>query len=324
VGNSSGSDITLSSDQTWTGTVNYRDITTNGYDITGNNCTINARNLYMTGNSVLGGTNLSVNLRQQLRMSNTSSINATNFAIRLNSQFSTNYTNPSTNSISGSGSIGTNQNSATAIALGSSSSGTRSLTVTPSGGTITFSSSRGITIASGTSTTLNSGVNLYSAGNANERIYINNSNTIVSGATIFGNRAITVQSGADVLNSTLYVDYPGTGTNNVLTITGSGTVVGDAATGPCSIISMGRADPSLYIYSSATVRGLVYQYDAADSGSVRLASSANITGCVIANELYGPSFSSTTITYDQSAIPDPPPQGFAGFASADVNTWDDK
>jgi hypothetical protein len=321
VGQTSGSDITLSSNQTWTGSItSYRDITTNGYDITCNGCTISARNLYLTGDSIFQGTNPTVNLRQNFRMSNTSSLNATNFTIRLNSQFLTNYTNPSTNTIQGNGSVGSNLNSATAISLGSTSAGTRSLTIAPSGGSITFAAGSGITIQSGTSTTLNSGVNLYSNGQNNQRIYINNANTTIRGATIFGNRAITVQSGADVLDSTLFVDYPGTTTNNVLTITGSGTVVGNAATGPCTIISIGRATTSLAVTSSATAYGLLYQYDSANSGRIQL-SSATVTGAIIANQLLSP-VSSSTITYNQSAIPDPPPQGFSNSACVQETSWD--
>lgn len=326
VGQTSGSDITLSSNQTWTGSItSYRNITTNGYDITCNGCTISAMNLYMTGDSIFQGTNPTVNLRQNFRMSNTSSLNATNFAIRLNSQFLTNYTNPSTNSIQGSGSVGSNLNNAAAISLGSVLTGTRILTVTPSGGSITFASGRGIAITSGTSTTLNSGVNLYSNGLNSQRIYINNANTTLSGATIFGNRAIIVQSGADVLNSTLFVDYPGSTTNNVLTITGSGTlvgnatVVGNAATGPCTVISTGRANPSLAVTSSAKVYGFLYQYDSANSGRTQL-SSATVTGAIIANQLLSP-ISNSIITYNPSAIPDPPPQGFSNSVCVQESSW---
>ncbi|MEK6728076.1 MAG: hypothetical protein AABY28_05355 [Candidatus Omnitrophota bacterium] len=77
---------------------------------------------------------------------------------------------------------------------------------------------------------------------------------------------------------------------------------------------------ALTVDTSANVTGLLYQYDTTNTGETDIAS-ATITGSLIANQFDGNSISSMTITYNPSAIPDPPPEGFDGFTTKKADSW---
>ncbi len=236
--------------------------------------------------------------------------------------------NNTTVTISGNGTIIATRD----IGLNSTSGTNRRLIISPSGGNIVFLANRSITVndVSGSNVvTASSGTRMYSRGFdlSSYLLTINNNNTNIDGALLLAGRRIIVQNGADITNSILFVNYPAglsnPSTNNYLQVTGAGTSIGTLAGGPCSLISIGRANgtPSaLTVDTSASVVGLLYQYDGVNTGSTRL-NSATITGSVIANQFQGNAIASSTITYDPSALPDPPPEGFDGFATKKPNSW---
>lgn len=241
--------------------------------------------------------------------------------------FNTNTTAGSSVTISGNGIIVANRD----IFLNTAGGNGRTLTISPSGGSIVFLAGRSLTVnaAGGTNVVSSSnGVTMYSQSvSANTQLLtVNNANTTINGATLLANRRIIVQAGADVINSTLFVNYPGTTANNYLRVTGSGTRVGTLAGStysPCNLISIARltGTPSaLTVDTNASIVGFLYQYDTANSGSTRL-NSATIRGSVIANQFQGNVITSSTVTYDPLAIPDPPAEGFDGFVTKKPDSW---
>jgi len=223
--------------------------------------------------------------------------------------------------ISGHGFIVANRN----MQLHSENNDAGTLTISPSGGNIVFLAARNLEVNSGqsdTTVTASSGIRMYSRSetNANQLLTIRNNTTNIDGALILANRRISVQNSANLINSTLFVNYPGDDSNNYLRVTDSGTTVGTASN-PCSLISISPRDPGLIINDNATVIGLVYHKDTTDSGYTQI-NTATITGSVIANQYTNDRIVASTITYDPSAIPDPPPEGFDGFVTKKPNSWD--
>ncbi len=215
------------------------------------------------------------------------------------------------------------------INLNTTGTNGRTLTISPSRGLIVFLAGRSLTINTGSGGThpvaVSSGVRFYSASNSanTQLLTVNNANTSIDGTLFLANRRIVVQNSANITGSTLFVDYPGSATNNFLRVTGSGTSVGTAVS-PCNLISIGRANANLAsaltVDTGASVTGLLYQYDGANTGETDIAT-ATITGILIANQFNGNAVSSLTLTYDPSVILDLPPEGFNGFATKDPNTW---
>lgn len=204
------------------------------------------------------------------------------------------------------------------------------LTFSPSGGSIVLIAGRDILINSTQADTpviMNSGVRMYSKsdGITTGEITIRNDTTNINGALILSARGIIINNSANITNSTLFLNDPGNATNNVLTITSAGTSVGTIL-GPCNVISTGRGTPTLQITTTASVTGLIYQRDTNNLGRVSISGSDNanrvsIRGCVIANAFSGNNISNANITYDPTVIPDPPPEGFDGFAAKKANSW---
>jgi len=211
------------------------------------------------------------------------------------------------------------------------------LTISPSGSKIVFIAGRDITVNStgkDTSVTMNPGVRLYSKsdGIATGFVTIRNDTTNIDGALILAARRILINNSANIINSTLFVNDAGAATSNNLTVTDLGTSVGTLS-GPCSLISLGHGSPSLQITSRASVTGLIYQRDGDATeakehayGRINITSSSavnrvNITGCIIANRFGGNNIDNANITYDPLAIPDPPPEGFDGFATKKPDSW---
>jgi len=222
--------------------------------------------------------------------------------------------------ISGNGIIVTSRS----IGLHSRNGDSGTLTISPSGGNIIFIAGRDLTVNSTKSdTTVNgsSGIRMYSRSQSatSQMLDIRNSNTNISGALFLANRRILVESGAKLANCTLFVNYPGDDTNNYLRVTGSGTTVGTLAN-PCSLISVSPRDPGLIINNSASVAGLIYHKDTANTGYTQI-NSAVITGSLIANQYTNERITAATITYNPAAIPIPPPEGFDGFAAKKANSW---
>jgi hypothetical protein len=129
-----------------------------------------------------------------------------------------------------------------------------------------------------------------------------------------------------ITNSILFVNRnSNSATNNNLTVTGAVTV-GNSATGPCSLISIARGTPALAITTTASVRGFIYQRDSGNAGFTNIAgtnssSRVNIIGSIVANQFTSNAISNANITYDPTAIPDPPPEGFDNFATKDPDSW---
>ncbi len=228
--------------------------------------------------------------------------------------------------ISGNGYIVANRD----ILLHSANGDSGTLTFSPSGGSIVLIAGRDILINSNQADTpviMNSGVRMYSKseGINTGEITIRNDTTAIDVALILSNRNILVQNSANTTNSTLFLNDPGSATNNVLTITSAGTSVGTIS-GPCSVISIGRGTPSLQVTTTAGVTGLIYQRDTNNLGRTNISGTNNanrvsIMGSIIANAFSGNNISNANITYDSTAIPDPPPEGFDGFAAKKANSW---
>ncbi len=197
-----------------------------------------------------------------------------------------------------------------------------SLNVNPSAGNnIVFLAGQGIYVGSSTATiNMSSGVRMYERcpSNMNYWLYFTGQNTFVDSALILARRKIYVGAGADILNSTLFVDYPNDRTDNYIFITGAGTRV----TG--NVISTGRDNngSSLRIQNSANVEGLVYQYDSQNQGGVQIDGSSSLRGALIANRFYRDRLGPATITYSENSIPLIPPFGFEGYVVAVPNSWD--
>jgi len=204
------------------------------------------------------------------------------------------------------------------------------LTFSPSGGNIVLIAGRDILINSNqndTLVTMNSGVRMYSKsdGANNGEITIRNNTTNIDAALISADRRIIVQDSANITGSTLFVNDPGNATNNVLRIEDSGTSVGTQAS-PCNVISIGRGTPTIQITDTASIAGLIYQRDANNLGRTRIdgqnnANRVNITGSVIANVFQGNDIDNANITYDPDSLPDPPIEGFEGFATKKPGSW---
>lgn len=205
------------------------------------------------------------------------------------------------------------------------------------GGSITFLARRNLTVNIVTISNTNNPspdyfprVRMYSraAGATSDLMTIQN-NASLDRALLLSDRRILMQTSTSspiITNSTFFVNNnSGSATNNNLTVTGSSTV-GNSATGPCSLISIGRGSPALAITNTASVRGLVYQRDSGNAGYTNIAgtssaSRVNITGSIIANQFSSNRILNTNITYDPQAIPDPPLEGFNGFVTKKPNSW---
>ncbi len=240
--------------------------------------------------------------------------------------------------ITGNGTLIANGSSGSngTMTLGSTSGGP--VTIRPdAGGSITFLSRRSMTVNNVTISNTNNPspdyyprVRMYSqaAGATSDLLTIRNT-AILDRAFLLSDRRILVQNSTTspvVTDSVLFVDYnSGSATNNNLTVTGTATV-GNSASGPCSLISIARGTPALAITTTASVRGLVYQRDTGNAGFTNIAgtssaSRVNITGSIIANQFTSNAMSNANITYDSSAVADPPPEGFNNFAPKDPNSW---
>ncbi|MDD5291858.1 MAG: hypothetical protein PHY46_01560 [Candidatus Omnitrophica bacterium] len=339
---SSGSgDLTLSSDVDWTGqNISRRDIDTNGFDITGTNFTVTCRSFNlennseidsnasnftincnrdfnMTGNSQINADDYRINCSRNFLMSGTSNINSSDFELYLDDDFDSN----GTVSITGYGYIVCSDIGQINLHDATTDSGT--FTATPSGGSIYFLSGTDMTVNStqnDTGVILNSGCFLYSRNpsGTTDTLTIRNEDTTIDGATIIAERRIIVEDGADITDSVLYVGYASSNSNNELSITDSSTTV----TG--TVISRGRNVPSLRINNSASVTGLVYQYDGVGTlGRAEVDGGSTITGALLVRQFDGNSFGPATVTYDEDSLPSPLPEGFqSSGVEIESGSWD--
>ena len=282
------------------------------------NITINCLDIFtMNNSSQINGDDWVINSNDDFNMNNSSNVNSSNFEINIYDNFDTD----GTVSVTGYGYIVCSNNGNVILHSANGDSGT--FTATPSGGNIYFLSGDSMTINSDQNDTdviLNSGCYLYSRNPSGDTdlLRIRNEDTTIDGAIIIAERRIIVQNGADITNSFLFVDRADGNTNNLLRITGSSTTV----TG--SVISMGRAHPSLRIDSNAAVTGLVYQYDGVGTrGRAQINGASTITGALLVYRFEGNSFGPATVTYNSSAIPSPLPTGFSSSgAEVGSGTWD--
>ncbi len=218
-----------------------------------------------------------------------------------------------------------------------SNSGTQVLNITPTTGDIVILSNRTLTVnrgSGGGTTRVNiTGTPMYAvylyarASNSNdENLTVDQESlTNITNAMLLSPTRIIVQGDASIYNSTLFVGDNPAGVNNVLQISGRLTVVGNN-TSPCSVLSLGRSSPSLQIDTSANVTGFMYQWDPGNTGTTTIAGQnqnriVNITGTAIVNQFTGNALSFANIVYDASAIPDPPPERFDGFATSAQDSW---
>ncbi len=340
-GQTGGSNLTLNSHVDWTGqTINQKNINTNGYDITGTNFTVNCRsfnlqtgseidsnasgftinvrnNFAMSGSSQINADDYRINTSNNFTMSGTSAVSSSNFEFYLDDNFNTD----GTVSLAGNGYVVCSD--AGSILLHNANGDSGVFTATPSGGSIYFLSGDSMTVNSNkndTDVTLNANCFLYSRnpGGSNDLLRIRNEDTSIDQATIIAERRIIVEKGADVTDSTLYLDRGSGNSNNFLQVTGSSTTV----TG--SLLSQGREYPSLRVRDSASVTGLVYDYDGVGTrGRARVDGSSTIAGALLVRQFYNDNFGPATITYDSNSIPSPLPNGFdSSRVMVDSGTWD--
>ena len=245
---------------------------------------------------------------------------ATNLALTGNTVNCRDFSTDGNITVSGYGFIVANRN----IELHSNGSDSGTLTISPSGGNIVFIAARSLTVNSTQSDTAisgSSGIKMYSRSQTGtgQLLRVRNDTTNIDAALLLANRRIIVENSANLTNSTLFVNYQASDTNNYLQVTDSGTSVG-AIAGPCSLISISGRDPGLRINNNASVTGLVYHKDAANTGYTQL-DEATITGCVIASQFTNDRIVDSAITYNPSAMQDPPPEGFDGFAAKKPDSW---
>jgi len=334
-------DLTLHSNVDWTGqNISQRDIDTNGFDITGTNFTVacrsfnlennseidsNASNFTincsgdfsMAGNSRINANDYRINCSNNFLMSGTSTINSSDFELYIDDDFDSN----GTVSIAGYGYIVCSNDGQ--INLHSTTGDSGTFTAAPSGGSIYFLSGDSMTVNSTQSDTdviLNSGCFLYSRNpsGTSDVLTIRNEDTTMDSATIIAERRIIVEDGADITDSVLYVDYASSSTNNELYITDNSTTVTGA------VISRGAASPALRINNSASITGLVYQYNGIGaSGRTQVNGGSTITGALLVRQFYNDSFGPATVTYDEDSLPSPLPEGFPkSGVEIESGTWD--
>ncbi|MCU0651873.1 MAG: hypothetical protein MUC39_02905 [Candidatus Omnitrophica bacterium] len=215
------------------------------------------------------------------------------------------------------------------ILLHSENNDSGTLNIVPAGGPIVFISDDNFTVG-GASNQTNQPVNVSAntrmfcrSNGDNDVMNIRNANTAISGALILANRQVIIQNGADVNGSTLFLADNGNSSANYVRITGSGTTIGTVAN-PSSVISLASSSGSpsaLTIDASATAAGLFYQREASGTNGKTRINTATIRGTVIADGLQGNAITSSTITYDEQAITDPPPEGFNLFVTKKANSW---
>ncbi len=268
------------------------------------------RNLINTYNAMINANTSSTDINQ-----------STNLTLTGNTLNCRNFFSNGNITISGNGFIVANQ----LISLHSRTADSGTITISPSGGNIVFLAARNLTVNSTQSDTTvngNPGIRMYSRSQTTtgQLLTVQNDTTNINGALILANRHILVGSSANLTGSTLFVNNAGSDeTNNYLQVTGSGTSVGTVS-GPCSLISISRRDPGLIINANASIVGLVYHKDTANTGYTQI-DTATIRGSVIANQYTNDRIVASTITYDPDALPDPPPEGFDGFATKKPNSW---
>jgi hypothetical protein len=223
------------------------------------------------------------------------------------------------------------------IYLNDSGTGTRTLNITPSsGGRISFLANGQFNInstSSGTRITRinqnhrtngNSSVNLYCRSDLNSRyLIISNANSYVEGAMIIGNRRVIVNSGADVYDSTFFVNFPGDMSNNYLQVTGSGTIIGDVSR-PCTLLSFGQSmgnSNSLVLDASVSVTGFVYQWNSTGYGYIFI-NGATVRGVIYADAFRSDTITGLNLTGDQTLVFDRGAE-FQGFSTVVGSSWDD-
>ncbi len=240
-----------------------------------------------------------------------------------------NYRNITTNGnviINGSGTLNANGDM---LLHGSNGLGTTtSLAITPTvGGSIAFLANRSILLGSNNNNptiTVGSGCTFYSRSltATGQFLQIRGSRTSVTNALLLGRRRISVETGADVASSTLFVSYPGSATSNLLDIRGGSGVTSVSGT----LISISEANPAIRVSlgtsarNEVSVSGLIYAYTATN-GYCQL-DDATIQGSVVCNRFNSNRIRNVAITYNASVLPSPPPQGFDGFATQKENNWD--
>lgn len=204
------------------------------------------------------------------------------------------------------------------------------LTINPSGGDINIYAGTNLYINSSQTDThirINSGTNskvvLYSRSRSGTDQYTQiRRDAQIDGALIIGNRRIVVQQDASITDSTLYVNYQASTTNNYLQITNN-AIVGTTSN-PCNVISLSHlGSPStngLEISAHANVTGFIYHYGGT-TGRAYFVNDAVMTGTVIISQFRNDLISNSTFTYNSSFTP---PVGFEGYIVKEIESWDDQ
>lgn len=226
--------------------------------------------------------------------------------------------------ITGNGTINVNRD----IRLHSLGGSVR-LTISPDpGGSIALIANLGVEIGNvqNPDITVNSNCTFYSRSQSsdNAMIDIHGNQTSLNDATLMSRRRIRLTGGVDVTgDSLIFLDYPGSTTNNYVDISG-GTGV---TTVEGVILSRSRLDNGVRIQNGGTaktdtvVTGLVYAYGDAVTGGCFLAD-ATITGSVTCNRFQDNQITNVALTYDETALPSSLPEGFEEFIAKKPNSWD--
>lgn len=208
--------------------------------------------------------------------------------------------------------------------------GVSTLNITPDvGGSLTFLSGRSLTIGSDNDNptiTINPGCSFYSRAQTatNQLITVRGANTTLNNSLVIANRRILVQEGANITNdATLFVNYPGSNTNNFIDIVGDNNVTSVDGT----LISIARNDPGLRLRGTTTTKsenqitGLVYAYGSATTGYCQV-DAATVSGSLVCHRFNSNRIRNSNVTYSLASLPATLPTGFDSYVSEEDNSWD--
>jgi hypothetical protein len=168
-------------------------------------------------------------------------------------------------------------------------------------------------IVEGTGDTLDHNVIFY---NSKQNIFIRNDKTYVKLALIMlraNNRTIFIYKKAVVTDSTLYAGPSSAGIYIFGANASNYPICGNA------IICEGRF---LYLYNYARVNGMIY-FNSSSGSSLCYIERAIINGSVVNGRGYlNNRIRFSTITYDPTQIPNPPPRGFNDVVMLKPYSWD--
>lgn len=211
---------------------------------------------------------------------------------------------------------------------GSNGLGAVTLTITPSpGGSITLLAGRNILIGSNNDNPtiiINSGCIFYARNQpgTGRTFQVRGGNTTISNAMLYVGRNFYLTAGAQIQNSTVFLNAASSPDNNQIRIQGDTT---DITSFSGALLSISQMDQAISISQGgnskigAVFSGLIYANEA-NTGACFLRDST-ITGSVVCERFFNNAIVNTNITYSSSAVSNAIPAGFEGSVSTKDNSW---